>query len=120
MQIADINERDFGTKTQHDASSITVHMRGNWDMKAVTPLDEFTRRLQTGAQQLKVAQVIVHMAEVEFINSSCLKSFARWLGSLAKPGQDQYSVTFCTDLPWQRRSLEALKALAADKVTIQS
>jgi hypothetical protein len=120
LEIEDVKDRDFGTKTQHDGSSITVHMRGNWDMKAVGPLDQFIRSLQTQAQSLKVGQVIVHMSEVEFINSSSLKSFARWLGSLSKTGQDHYSVTFCTDSPWQRRSLEALKALAGDKVTIQS
>jgi hypothetical protein len=119
LQIADVKERDFGTQTEHDGSSITVHMRGNWDMKAVGSLDKFIRRLQAQAQQLKVALVMVHLAEVEFINSSCLKSFARWLGAVGKATEDQYSVTFCTDLPWQRRSLEALKALAGDKVTIQ-
>ncbi len=120
LQIVDVKDRDFATKTEHDGESITVHMRGNWDMKAVTPLDEFTRSLQAQAQQLKVQHVNVHMSEVEFINSSCLKSFARWLGSLSKPGPDGYSVIFHTDSPWQRRSLEALRALAADKVSIQS
>ena len=117
LQIVDVKDRDFATSTQLDGSSITVHMRGNWDMKAAAPLDEFTRSLQTRAETLKVTRVIVHLAEVEFINSSCLKSFARWLGSLGKKGE--YSITFCTDLPWQRRSLEALKSLAGDKVTIE-
>jgi anti-anti-sigma factor len=119
VQVIDVKERDFSTKTQRDGSSITVHMRGNWDMKAVAPLDEFTRSVQAQAAQLKVERVIVHMAEVEFINSSCLKSFARWLGSLNKTGQHHYVVAFHTELPWQRRSLEALKALAGDKVTIE-
>ena len=119
LQIADVKDRDFSTKTQHEGSSITVHMKGNWDMKAVAPLDEFTRSLQTQARHLKVERVIMHLSEVEFINSSCLKSFARWLGAVGKSGQDLYSVTFCTDLPWQRRSLEALKALAGDKITIE-
>jgi hypothetical protein len=118
LQIADVKERDFSTTTQHDGSAITVHMRGNWDMKAVGPLNEFTRNLQAQVQRLKVAQVIVHVAEVEFINSSCLKSFARWLGALGRAKEDRYSVTFCTNVAWQRRSLEALKTLAADKVTI--
>ena len=120
LQIVDLKDRDFSTKTEHDASAITVHMRGNWDMKAVAPLDEYTRSLQAQAQRLNVTQVIVHMSEIEFINSSCLKSFARWIGSLGKPNQGQYSITFCTDLPWQRRSLEALKALGGDKVVLQS
>jgi hypothetical protein len=119
LQIVDVNEPDFATRTEHSDSTINVHMRGNWDMRAVTPLDQFTRSLQAQAEKLKVKWVMVHMKEVEFINSSCLKSFARWLGSLGKAA-DKYTVTFCTDLHWQRRSLEALKALAADRVSIQS
>ena len=120
LQLADVKDRDFATKTDHDDSSITVRMTGNWDMRATGPLDDFTRTLQQEAQRLQVARVIVDMAKVEFINSSCLKSFARWLGSLGKIGNEhQYSVTFCTDQPWQRRSLEALKALAAGRVNIE-
>jgi anti-anti-sigma regulatory factor len=114
-----VKDRDFSTQTQQDGSSVTVHMRGNWDMKAVGPLDEFTRSLQAQVKQVKAERVIVDMGEVEFINSSCLKSFARWLGALSKTGQEPYSVTFRTSVSWQRRSLEALKALGGDKVTIE-
>jgi anti-anti-sigma factor len=120
IQIKDLKDRDFSTQTQQDGAVITVHMKGNWDMNAVAPLDEFTRAVQTQARQLKVERVVLQMSEVEFINSSCLKSFARWLGQVSKSGQDPYTVTFRTNLPWQRRSLEALKALAGDKVTIES
>ena len=119
LQIVDVTDRDFGTKTQLDGAVITTQMRGNWDMTAATPLDEFTRNLQARAEQMKVERVIVELAEVEFMNSSCLKSFARWLASLSKKEQHGYTVTFRTGLPWQRRSLEALKALASDKITIE-
>ena len=120
LQIVDVKDPDFSTTTEHNGSVITVRMRGNWDMKAVSPLDVFTRSLQAQAKQLKATRVIVEMGEVEFINSSCLTNFARWLGTLGGKSVSEYSITFRTNVPWQRRSLEALKGLASDKVTIES
>lgn len=120
LQIVDVKDREFSTKTEHEGSLLTVHMRGNWDMKAVSPLDEFTRSVQAQAKLLKVDRVVFHLGEVEFMNSSCLKSFARWAGVLGKGNDEPYSLTFRTEAPWQRRSLDALRVLAGGKVTIES
>jgi hypothetical protein len=120
LGLKEIQIPDCGTVTTCDGSSITVQMKGNWDMNAVAPLDEFTRALEKEAERLQVAQVVMNWTEVEFINSSCLKSFARWVGSLSRPPQAQkYTLEFFTNHAWQRRSLEALKALGRDKVLIK-
>jgi hypothetical protein len=55
------------------------------------------------------------------MNSSCFKSFVVWIDSV-KNAQPGYRIRFLTDpnLHWQRRSLEALRRLAANVVTIDS
>ena len=121
LDLKELQDSDFGTRTTCDGSSIAVHMKGNWDMKAVAPLEEFTRALEKEAERLQVGRVEIHWSEVEFINSSCLKSFARWVGSVAKPSQGQkYTIAFFAAQPWQRRSLEALKVLGKEKVTVHA
>jgi hypothetical protein len=56
-----------------------------------------------------------------FMNSSCFKSFVVWIDTV-KNAPIAYKISFLTDpnLHWQRRSLEALRRLAVNVVSIEA
>jgi hypothetical protein len=117
--LKDVDNHEFSTETTYEGSAITVRMVGNWDLKAVASLDAFTRALQKTTESVQATRVIVNLKAIEFMNSSCLKSFAWWVGTLAAAGDRRnYSITFQIGHTWQRRSLEAVKNLAPLSVFI--
>jgi hypothetical protein len=62
-------------------------------------------------------EVVVDFRNCEFVNSSCLKAFIAWLDRIQKlPTAQRYRLRFLADegKPWQRRSFQAIAALAGD------
>lgn len=61
--------------------------------------------------------------QLEFMNSSCLKSLVWWITAVQKQsGERKYRIVFVSSpsVFWQRRSLNPLACLASDFVTIQA
>jgi hypothetical protein len=72
------------------------------------------------ALRLAVPEVHLDLDELYFLNSSCLKSLLAWVHQLASHNRPAYRVCFLTSprLHWQRRSLEALRRLAPEVVSV--
>src|SRR3954463_3583995 len=94
---------------------------GSGDMNATGVVSEYLKLVHEEAQRIGLAQVSCDFKLLTFMNSSCFKSFVVWIDTV-KNSQVRYQIVFLTNptLPWQRRSLEALRRLAATLVTIET
>ena len=100
---------------------LALRFVGNGDMNAIAPLSAFLKQVHEEATRLAVTEVRCDLQQLVFMNSSCFKSFVVWIDTV-KTSAVRYQIAFKTNpnLPWQRRSLEALRRLAANIVTIET
>jgi hypothetical protein len=83
----------------------------------------YLRTLHQRATADGVKQVVVDLAQLEVLNAVCLRSFVTWIQDLQElPRGKQYLVRFRPNhqLPWQRRSINALRCFAADLITVEA
>ena len=94
---------------------------GSGDMHATSLVNDYLKLVHEEALRLGLAQVSCDFKQLTFMNSSCFKSFVVWIDTV-KNSEVRYQIAFLTNpsLPWQRRSLEALRRLAANLVTIET
>ena len=94
---------------------------GSGDMNATAVLSDYLKLVHEEALRLGLAQVSCDFKQLMFMNSSCFKSFVVWIDTV-KTSEVRYQIAFLTNpsMPWQRRSLEALRRLAANLVTIET
>jgi hypothetical protein len=121
--ITDIKTEDLATHTEIARSEITVRMVGCAETQAMTELDGYLKALHIEAAKAKVGAVVIDMRGLEFMNSSCFKTFVSWIGSLQdSPADSQYKVRFIAaeQKHWQSRSLGALACFAVDLITVES
>jgi len=90
-------------------------------MNAIALLSDYLKQVHVEALRLAVAEVSCDLQQLAFMNSSCFKSFVVWIDTV-KNSPVRYQIAFKTNpnLHWQRRSLEALRRLAANIVTIET
>jgi hypothetical protein len=98
---------------------LTVAFTGTGDAAAIEVLGDYLRRLHTEAERLLVAEVTCDFRQLSFMNSSCFKAFVLWIDTV-KNASRSYRIRFLTDptMHWQRRSLEALRRLATNVVSV--
>jgi hypothetical protein len=111
----------FSLEPSFQAGTLSVKLAGTGDMDAIAVLSAFLREVRDEAQRLEATEVHFDFGELEFMNSSCFKSFVTFIDH-AKTTSAQYKIRFLTDpnLRWQQRSLEALRRLALGLVSIES
>jgi hypothetical protein len=99
---------------------LVVEFAGNGDLEAVEALATFLKLVHREALHLKVKEVRVDLRQLYFMNSSCFKSFVTWIDAVARGVPETYGVRFLANpsFYWQRRSLEALRRLAAGVVSV--
>lgn len=104
----------------YEGSGLRIKLTGTGDMDAIQPLSEFLPAVHGELLRLAIPEVSFDLCDLEFMNSSCFKSFVTFIDNAksAKPG---YRIKFLTAdrHHWQRRSLEALRRLAMGLVTIE-
>jgi hypothetical protein len=102
-------------------SLLSIAFSGSGDMNAIELLAQYLKRVHQEASTLGVSEVRCDFRKLAFMNSSCFKSFVVWIDTV-KNAAAPYKIGFLTDpnLHWQRRSLEALRRLAMNIVTIES
>lgn len=121
--IAELRESGLHARVRHGAGALEVLLEGSADMRAREVLSDLLTRVHAEAQSLAAPTVDVDLRGLEFMNSSCIKSFVTWLANLQDLApEQQYKIRFVSrpELLWQRRSLHALQCFAADLVTITS
>ena len=110
---------DLDTVVAEDA--LDVRFSGSADMHAIEPLDNCLAQVHRLATERRVQRVRIDFRNLEFMNSSCFKSFVSWIGNVQDlPAGERYQIEFLSNalMRWQRRSLSALRCFAMDLVVI--
>lgn len=113
---------DFSVEATPQDRAILARFTGNADLRAREALESFLTRLHAEAMRVTAEKVIVDFHRLEFMNSSCFKSFVTWIGEVQDLQPDkQYRIHFRSnpEMLWQRRSLHALRCFAVDLITIE-
>jgi hypothetical protein len=113
---------DFTAQASASDRCIRVSLAGNADLTVTSQLDHFLRGVHTEAQRCLAEEVTVDVRRLEFMNSSCLKSFVWWICAVQEQeGHGRYRIVFLSSpaVGWQRRSLNALARMANEIISIQ-
>jgi hypothetical protein len=118
-----VKGNDFNAHASASERSILVRLTGTADLTVKNHLDSFLRAVHTEARRRLAEVVTVDVRQLDFINSSCLKSFVWWISTVQEqPGKGRYRIIFLSSpsKPWQRRSLSSLACIASDIITVQA
>jgi hypothetical protein len=107
--------------TQED-SALVAKLSGTADLRVTDSVEAILTRVHQKALELSIAEVHMDLRELEFMNSSCFKSFVSWISEVSDLTAGQYRIRFLSNpsILWQRRSLHALSCFAAELVTIEA
>ena len=120
LELAPADATSFGCVPRLEAGKLVVAFNGTGDVGAITLLGQYLPRVHAEAVRLSVSEVTCDFRKLSFMNSSCFKAFVTWIDGVKSA--TTYRIRFLTDpeMRWQRRSLEALRRLASDVVTVES
>jgi hypothetical protein len=121
LELGAIYSVGFEARPTLNEKVLGIEFSGTGDMNAITLLSEYLKQVHLEAVRLNVAEVSCNLQKLVFMNSNCFKSFVVWIDTV-KTSPVRYRIAFKTNpnLHWQRRSLEALRRLAANIVTIET
>lgn len=101
--------------------SVRVRLAGEADLTAAEGLRAALADAHARALSEPRDEVVVDLTTLQFMNSTCLKALLTWLGTVdGLDGAERYRVRLISsrDVPWQRRSLQALVNFAPGLVTV--
>jgi hypothetical protein len=107
--------------TQEDGA-LVAKLSGTADLRVTDSVEAILTRVHQKALELAIPEVRMDLRELEFMNSSCFKSFVSWISDVSDLTAGQYRIRFLSNpsILWQRRSLHALSCFAAELVTIEA
>ena len=117
-----VGDKDFSIEPTMVGDRISLTLAGTADVRALTHLETLAPQVHDEVVRLGVRDVVVDVTALEFMNSSCMKTFVTWIGlDQALDADKQYRIHFRSnpEIHWQRRSLHALSRFAADLVTVE-
>jgi hypothetical protein len=123
MSVAEIATDDLTSETELNKSEFIVRLMGSAETAAMGKLDAYLKILHEEATKSGVGAVVIDMRKLEFMNSSCFKTFVSWIGVIQdSPADRQYKVRFVASEQkhWQSRSLGALACFAVDLISVES
>jgi hypothetical protein len=112
---------NFGCVPTLARQKLSIEFAGSGDMAAMLPLGEYLKQVHELATSQGLLEVSCDFRKLTFMNSSCFKAFVVWIDAV-KNLPAPYKIRLQTDanIHWQRRSIEALRRLAIQVVTIDS
>ena len=121
IDVPMIKDIDFSAEATLRNDGLCIKLTGSADARAIMPLSKLLPQLHSEATRIGVKQVIVDLHDLEFMNSSCFKSFVTWI-STVQEASEQYRVMFLSNpaTHWQKRSLHALSCFGADLISIET
>jgi hypothetical protein len=121
--LPSIDTPDLRVRVTEQDGGLRVHFVGNADTRAMAPLETLLCAMHDAALRSATREVAVDLRELEFMNSSCFKTFVTWIVKVQELATDkQYTLRFLSDenKHWQRRSLGALSCFAVDLIKIET
>jgi hypothetical protein len=113
----------FSTAGSHDGNAIRISLSGDANLNAAEPVARLLMSVHNEAKRLQVKSVIVDFSKLEFINSACIKRFVTWISHVRDlDPESQYQIRLVADdkVPWQRRSMSALRCVAVRLVSLEA
>jgi hypothetical protein len=120
-EVVTVTGADFSGSAHHESKTINVSLKGNADYAALDSLEMLLRRVHEEADRLEIEEAVIDLRQLEFMNSSCFKSFVSWITDIQQmDGAHQYKLTFLSNpkMHWQKRSLHSLRCFAVDLITV--
>src|SRR5688572_5076169 len=98
----------------------SVRFSGIGEAEGAALLDRFLTLLHEQALAQQLPEVTIELAQLDFINSSCLKAMVAWIYKVDTEGRP-YKIRLRRDasMHWQRTSLATLQRLAPEVVVIE-
>ena len=118
-----VKGEDFAAHASASEQGILVSLSGTADLTVKSHFDTFLREVHAEAQRRLAQVVTVDLRKMDFMNSSCLCSFAWWIGTVKEqPGEAKYRIIFLHNpsVRWQLRSLNFLASIASNLITIRA
>ena len=105
-----------------EEGALVAKLSGTADLRVTDSVEAILTRVHQQALELSISEVRMDLRELEFMNSSCFKSFVSWISEVSDLTSGQYRIRFLSNpsILWQRRSLHALSCFAAELVTIEA
>lgn len=120
-EVVSVKGDDFAAAAHHEGSLIQASLKGNADYAAIDLLERLLDRIHAEARRLSVTETVIDLRQLEFMNSSCFKSFVTWITNIQEleTGR-QYKVTFLSNpnMHWQKRSLHSLRCFAVELINV--
>ena len=120
-ELVKVKGDDFAGTAQHEATTIHAVLTGNADYAALDALESLLEKVHQEARRLAITEAVVDLRQLEFMNSSCFKSFVSWITNIQEldPPQ-QYKVRFVSNpnMHWQKRSLHSLRCFAVELIDV--
>ena len=113
----------FAAGGSHDGTAIRVWLSGDANINAAEPVARLLMGVHNEVKKLRANTVVVDFSKLEFINSACLKRFVTWIShvrDLEVSSQYQIRLVANDKVPWQRRSMSALRCVAVRLVSLDS
>ena len=120
LELEPVAVTDFACTPAWDEGVLRVSFDGTGDVGAVGLLSGYLKRVHAEALRLEAREVTCDFRKLSFMNSSCFKAFVVWIDTV-KNAPHGYRIRFLTEpsMHWQRRSLEALRRLATNVVSVE-
>lgn len=118
-----VQEAHFRTAARHDAERLEVSVEGEASIDTLDALSRVLDATHEEAVRLKAKEVVMNLTQLEFLNSSGVKHFVKWLRRASEAGDGNgYRIRLVSSplVPWQRRGLEALRCFAPQRVTVET
>jgi anti-anti-sigma regulatory factor len=118
--VPPVRTRQLTADAVSEANALVLKLTGVADLRVQDQLMTFLESTHRVALTLRAPEVRVDVTALEFMNSSCLGEFVRWIESV-QDGQASYRIRFVANRQhrWQERSLDALMCLNDQIVTVQ-
>jgi anti-anti-sigma factor len=121
--LAEVTMPDFAARAHSVDGVLRVELSGNADHGVLPELEAFVPRVHAEARATSVSEVVIDMTGLEFMNSSCFRTFVNWVGWIRSLEREhQYLLRFVATphRHWQRPSLQALSCFAVNIVRIDN
>lgn len=123
FNVDPIVKEGFTISARSEGSAVLVKMTGNGDMETPAMLGGYLKKVHFETLRLRAHSVVVECDELYFMSSACVKCLVTWIDGIVKLDPlERYKVKFKSNpnLPWQRRSFEALRRFAPALIHVDS
>ena len=116
-------QQGFSVDTSQAGDHFDARLSGVAEIASADRLARYLEALHQRATGAGARQVVMDLVRLEFMNAACLRAFVGWIQRLQElPPRQRYHVCFRSNsqLPWQRRSMNALRCFATDLISVET